>query len=273
MIIKKHRNNNNYCLVHGGLWVRDFTKKFAKEIDINNLIPAEDMQILIENELKNSERLWQKIETENFNHPYVVIVGDGYKFNDKHRLLEEISENICIIGVNQSIDRWQIKKRMNYYVVNNPYNECLSLPKDQKTWPRCIASSRTNPEFIKKYNGLVYLYNPTPNEHFSPSKETDFLIDDYRNPVCAAIHLAYKFEVKKILLLCLDEAYENQRPGAERLENGLWIYPQQRIAHGLVNGCLYWLAKAGIKVGYHCDGPEYKDTTYIKGEEIKTFFK
>lgn len=273
MIIKKQANNE-FCLVQGGLWVRDFTKPFSKQLDINNLIPPHDMMLLIDNELKNSERLWQKVETESFSHANIVIVGDGYHFNEKHRLLETIKEDVAVIGINQTLSRWQINRKMHYYLVNNPYQECLTfLPQQQRVWPRCIASCRTNPEFIKKYNGLVYLYSPSPSENYSPSKDADFLIDDYRNPVCAAIHLAHKFEVKKLLVLCPDEAYDERREGMERLKNNLWMYPQQKIANALMGGSLYWLAKAGVKVGYHGNGPENEGIAYIREGEVSSFFR
>src|SRR5262249_36968102 len=102
---------------------------------------------------------------------------------------------------------------------------CLS---SKKLGARCIASVRTYPEFIKKYEGNVFQYSPVPSENYGGlSTEADYLIDDYRNPVCAAISLAYRWNVKFLLLLFCDSVYAEEKPGMEKLSNGFWSYPQQ----------------------------------------------
>jgi hypothetical protein len=264
-LIKKHKNRNTYYYAGNGLWVRDFTKK-SQPIDINNLITEKDMIIMMNNESTNHTKMLQNIDTEDFSHQDIVIVNNGYGFNNKKLQLDD---KITIIGVHDILKLWNIQRRLNYYVVNDPY-ECLNyLPNHQK-WSKCIASIRTNADFIEKYKGLIYTYTPTPDANYSGLKlDNDYFIDDYRNAICAAIGLSYKFNVKKLLLLYCDEAYDKYRPGTEQV-NGLWIYPQQKIAHNLIDASLYWLRAAGIKTGYHGKGPEYKNAAYI--EDISNFF-
>ncbi|MCX7020075.1 MAG: hypothetical protein NTY46_14015, partial [Candidatus Sumerlaeota bacterium] len=73
-------------------------------------------------------------------------------------------------------------------------------------FPRCIASTRTCREFIKRYKGHIYKYTPVPQENYGYSKQNIlYKIDDYRNPICASIGLTYRFNVKKLLLFCCDE--------------------------------------------------------------------
>jgi len=87
-------------------------------------------------------------------------------------------------------------------VINNPYKEAMNYmsPKNALYFPACIASTRTYHEFVKRYLGNLYLYEPTPETNFGTRKEGHrYFIDDYRNPICAAIGIAYQFGVKKLM--------------------------------------------------------------------------
>ena len=44
---------------------------------------------------------------------------------------------------------------------------------------------------------------------------------------------------QKICLFCCDDSFETFRDGSEKLENGLYQYPQQRTAHGLIDGLFF----------------------------------
>lgn len=273
MKIKKHKNKNEYALSKSGIWVRDFTKPLIKGLDINNLISIPDMQIMLENEIKNYDRLYQKIETEDFTHEKIVIIGDGYNNKDKQKLLDGLPPDVTVIGVNKSFAYWESSRRLNYYVVNNPYEECLFYyPSTVRVWPKCIASTRTNHEFLKNYRGTAYTYNAVADEVYSGARtESSYFVDDYRNPVCAAICLAYRFKVKRLLLLSILDLYEQERPGTES-HNGLWIYPQQTMAQSIIDTNLYWLQKAKINVAYNDSGPDYEFASYINDSEVKGYF-
>lgn len=270
MIKKKHKTE--YYHAGNNLWVRDFTKESLLQIDINDLITIPDMQLMIENELQNKISIIQTIESELLEWPMVVIVSDGFNFVAKQRLLDRLPTDAVIVGVNNIMNLWNTPKRPNFYVINSPYPEATRwLPSRPQPRPRVIASQRTNPEFLKKYSGIIYKYTPTPSEKFSIKPETEWLVDDYRNPICAAISIAFKFKVKKLLLLCCDGSFRDKKEGAEKLPNGLWTYPQQNTANYLVDGCLYWLKKQGIEVRNHSSGPEYKYAPYINESDIPKF--
>lgn len=274
MIIKKHNNKNDYLLSKYGYWVRDFTKPVIKPCDINDMMATnEDVRIIIENEFRNSLKKYQILEDDKI-HENIVIIGDGYKFNESLKLIESLPPDVTIIGVNGAFAKWNIDRRLNYYVVNNPYQECVYYyPQIIKMWPRCIASTRTNPNFLEVYRGVLYLYSPVNSEAYSGvDNQNTFYIDDYRNPVCAAINLSYKFNVKNLMLMSTLEMYEVERPGCDQVKNNLWIYPQQKTAQDLINTNLYWLKKAKINIGYTDSNPDHEFATYISIDNLKRFF-
>ena len=167
---------------------------------------------------------------------------------------------------------------MNYYLVNNPYSECMSfLPTEHRYYPTCISSIRTNPDFILRYRGQKVKYYPTFEKTFSQTaKDARCSIDDYRNPICAAISVAYQMKATKILLFCCDDSFDGERPGAEKLKNGLWTYPQHLLANSLVEGNMYWLSHQPykrIRIGLHSSGPECENLPYINEDSLCNFFE
>ena len=68
------------------------------------------------------------------------------------------------------------------------------------------------------------------------------------------------------------DLYKEERPGTEQTKDGLWVYPQQKMAHSLVDANLYWLQKAKIDIGYNDVGLDYKHATYITTDMIRRFF-
>jgi len=123
MIIKHHLNKNDYCLSKSGHWLRDFTKPIAKPIDINDMSPLEDTKLILENELKNSLRRYSIMEPTFYEK--AIIIGDGYGFEESVKAIEELPPDVVVIGVNKAFARWKSPRNLNYYVVNNPYQDCL----------------------------------------------------------------------------------------------------------------------------------------------------
>jgi len=271
----KTKYKNQYILssLENKIWVRNFTLNEVP-IDINHLLDT-DLKTVLINEIHNDSSQIERIDTNDFNYPNCIIVSDGYKFDQKQNILKDLPSNVTIIGVNDVLKKWSVKKQMNFFVVNNPYKESISqLPITHSYFPRCIASTRTCKEFIKRYKGHIYKYTPVPQENYGYSKQNIlYKIDDYRNPICASIGLTYRFNVKKLLLFCCDESFENERPGAEKLENGLWHYPQHGMLHNIIDANLHWLKTAGTKIGNCSSGLKFKNATYIPEEEIKSFFQ
>lgn len=272
MITRNHPSKNEYCLSNSGHWVRNFTLPIIRPVDINDIVPLEDIKLIVENEFKNSLKKYQDIEYRT--HPNIVIIGDGYGFEDSVKIIETLPPDVVVIGVNKAFAKWQSQRRLNYYVVNNPYQECLFYyPQIITSWPTCIASTRTNAHFLEVYQGQLEIYYPTTGEVYSgPYDVPTTTIDDYRNPICAAIGLAYKFKVKKLALMSTLETYEKERPGSYSIKDGLWIYPQQKVALDLIDANLYWMQKAKINVAYTNSGLDYEFATYINLDDLKGFF-
>lgn len=279
-IVKKHPNGNQYLLSEHGKWVRNFTLDGKIYHDLNNTIEHKDHFRFLENEISNASLRLSWIDTEKNYHPNIVIVSDGYDFNNRHQFLNSLPKDITIIGVNGALAKWNnLQRSLNYYVVNNPYEECMKyFPRRLKNFPKCIASVRTYHEFLKIYRGTKYKYYPVNESNFTSigAKEVEWQIDDYRNPICAAIGLAYHFGVENLLLYCCDDSFADERASSEKLENGLYLYPQQAVANGIIDANLYWLGSQPynqVNVGNYSSGPNLLNARNInKTEDILDFF-
>lgn len=269
-MIKKHKNKNNYFLTKSSLWVRDFTSSAHPE-DINKLTTSKDYDLILKNEMKNATLNIASIDSEMVYSPNIIIVSDGFEFEKKQHLLKNVKATI--IGTNRSLAKWKAGK-MDWYLANNPYSSCLSyLPTSHNYYPRCIVSNRTHSEFIVKYRsrlGVINRYTPTKDKNFSSSyfPRPVYHLDDYRNPLCAAISLAYRWQVQKLLLFCCDDVFSDERSGAQKIKDN-WMYPQHEIAKDLIDGNLFWLSQIGVKIGNY-SAVDYDNATYE--EDIINFF-
>jgi hypothetical protein len=223
----------------------------------------------------------------------VVIISDGYNFRWKHLVLAKMPKDVFIIAVNRAMGNWKLmtpqvpeefRKPINAYVVNNPYQECVSyLPSSESPYyPTCIASTRTNHRFVERYMGNLYVYDPVIENSFGQEMQARWSVDDYRNPVCAAIGLAYRFGVKRLMLVSCDDSFDERRDFAIQLPNGLWTYPQQNRAHEIIDANLYWLThqekempeEEEVVVADWSDGLKYANARYISTEqEAMSFFR
>lgn len=279
--IKVYKDGNEYIRTNQNMWVRNFTKINCQSIDLNKTYNSQDYFVFLKNEIQNNMQKYLWIHNENISHEKILIVCDGYGFDKKQKLLAQIPKDVTIIGVLGSLARWPVNNRlMNYYVVNNPYSDCLKYfgKRHIRHFPKCIASIKTNSDFLSNYRGNIYKYMPVYESSYSSrfQKEASVQIDDYRNPICAAIQLAYMFNPQKIFLLGCDDSFDNERPGAEKLENGLYQYPQQRTAHELIDAKLFWiktLVYQEINLYYNSNGLKFENATYIDEEEILSILK
>lgn len=276
-VIKKHRNKNYYVLTPNGMWVRDISRSAVPE-DINFLVRPSDYDLVLANEMRNATFRLAGIDAETVFAPNVVIVSDGYEFAKRQEVLQSLPQDlVTVIGTNRSLAKWGRFRRLDWYVVNNPYPECMTYLPGHSYYPRCVASTRTNPEFVSRYRsrlGVMYKYLPVPDERFRSNyhQQPLYYVDDYRNPICAAISLAARWEVQRLLLFCCDDSFADERPGAEKLPNGCFTYPQHRVSHGLVSGLLYWLQQRGVKIANCSSGPEIENVQYINDNEMLSFF-
>ena len=281
MRFKKYKNNE-YLLTEDGIWVRDICQTNSTCVDLNSLSNDSDHRLFLANELGNRKQGFGHFETDNSHNPNVVIVSDGFRFSERQGMLASLSrKDVAIIGVNRSLANWQLlgenplKRAMNWYLVNNPYAECRKfLPTTHRYFPKCIASNRTSLEFTKRYEGNTYLYAPVPSKHYSgPTPDSMPFVDDYRNPICAAIGVAWSMGAKKLMLFCCDDTFEDERPGAMQLENGFWSYPQQQTSRRVIDGLSYWLKREGVEIADCSHGTKLENAVYISEEEdMKEFF-
>lgn len=269
MIIRK-LNNQKYINA-SGIWVRDFTKFSNNYYDINNLIKKEDYSLLLDNEINNNKV--QELDLKRYRFKKIVIISDGFNFKINFEKLKDLPDDVAIIGVNGVLQHWNFKKPINFYVINNPYKEAMSfLPRKNKYYPSCIISNRTNKDFISNYHGMCFKYCPPPQKNFGSIRTGQtFYIDDYRNSICASIALSYHFGVEKLLLFCCDEMYNELKDGTSKIGD-YYMFPQQRLAHEIIDANLYWLINKEenpIKTGYFGD-TDYVNAQYI--ENIREYF-
>ena len=189
--------------------------------------------------------------------PKGIKASKGYNFLENQKVLADLPKNVIVIGTNRTLANWKLvgektdkKRAMNYYVVNNPFEECNNfLPKKHKYFPKCIASSRTNSNFLEDYRGEKYLYQPMYDSYYNTSLSNEsFKIDDYRNPICAAVTIAYWLKAKKIALLCCDGSFEKNMAGSIKLENGLYTHPQHITCQQILDTMFYWLSTKNIEI-------------------------
>lgn len=279
----KQKYKNDYILSSNDhpIWVRNFTQQNYLPLDINRLFMSSDKLIILNNEMKNNSLQMQNIDDMNIKHTKCIIVSDGYNFEKKQDILMNLPKDVAVLVVNEALKKWNIKNNVtiNYFIVNNPYKDSSlsQIPTKHRYFPMCIMSSRTYYEFPKRYKGYTVKYIPVQQEDYQTKfhQATAYQIDDYRNPVCAAINLAFHFGVQKLLLFCCDDVFEEKRPGAEKLKNDLWMYPPQRIAHDIIDANCYWLTHQDqpIEIKNHSSGPEYKNIEYISEDNIIGYFK
>jgi len=278
MRIKTTYSSNEYIRA-GDVWVRNFTKKGIAPISISHMYDKSDYPNLLRNEERNRKRA--RISEEKIIFHKVVVVSDGYDFANRHQLLSKLPPDVCILTINGALKGWKLmgpkvdpqsQRSINAHIVNNPYREVLTdLPERQSPYfPVCVGSIRANHEFYERYRGDVYVYQPTPERVFGYEKNEAYFIDDYRNPVCAAIGLSFQFDVRKLLLLCCDASFTEKKDQAVQLENGLWTYPQHLRSKEIIDANLYWLTHQEgreVVVADYSSGGNYTNAVYISSEQ------
>lgn len=282
-MIKKHKNKNDYWMEQG-VFVRDLTKENVMPLDINDLNQEKDYSLFLENENTNHFKKYVVLDHETISHSKIIIISDGFEFDEVHKQLYKFKKDITIIAVNGALKKWKLvgkncpeaeKRAIGYYVVNNPYVECMwFLPREHSYYPKCIASTRTNHNFLSKYQGLKYVYNSVQDKKYSGVSSNGYRhFDDYRNPICAALSLAYSFNAKKIALLSCDEVYQDEKPGMIKSENNLYCYPQQIKSNLFIDGMCYWLNKENIKIVHNSIGIKLNNSEYINIDNLIDFFE
>lgn len=238
--VKKHKNRNEYFKVED-YWVRNFAKEDVDKRDLNKLYDDAEYKEIVLNEVRNNKLNHPNLASENLAYDSMLIVSDGYNFDEHKDSILEVSDSTCVISVNQALRLWKSAVFPQYYLACNTTQSAMSLL-PTKIFPKLIASKRTYHDFVKKYKNVVYYYDPVPDFTYqSPfTKDSLLLVDDYRNPICAAIGVAYHLRVSKIFLAYCSHAFKEHRDGTVKVAENTYQYPQQQLADQLVDASLFW---------------------------------
>lgn len=277
--IRNHHSGNQYALTDDKkIWVRDFGINHASALDLNNLYLEHEISTIINNEIINSYHKNSTYEPENLFDKTVFIVSDGFEFEKTLDLINYVNiRNPYIILTNNSLKLWNKNKYLpSLFVINNPYKDCLSSI-NKRIFPRLLASTKTYPEFFKNYNygAGLYVYHSTPHKNYQAPIKNDYSkhIDDYRNPICAALINCYYGNAKNIYLMSCSDGYKENKNGAI-LKNNMYQYPQQILADEIINANIFWFMKnkPETKIKYFGIDKSFYYASYINEEEFKEDF-
>lgn len=240
LTFRKHPNQNEYLKCEN-YWIRNFAGTNVNPVDVNKFFRQEEVSYLVDNEVRNSNHRYPVLEPELFNRfKDVLIVGDGLGF-DQHKLFKMARPNLCCITVNSAARFWQASLPIEFLIVNNPSSTAMNgLP--IRNHPKLIANRKTHYPFIKNYKNIIYLYDSVADEEYqtSMSKNSDLHLDDYRNPICAAISLAHKYCKGNLYLAFCSSGYPEEKDGAIKVDENFYQYPAQKTADSIVDGNLFW---------------------------------
>lgn len=276
---KKLPNGQEYLRV-AQEWIAD-PFLCAKAIDYSK-IGWEDQSVFIANEIENEKLKRPLIDSEVFHFDKVVIVSDGFDFKKSHELLSQLSNNVAILCINGALAGWKLvgescpyekRKAIDYYVINNPYEESMSFfPKNHRYFCKCICSVRTNPDFIKGYvanRGDVFFYCPSRNQRFAGLNwKSKWTITDYRNPIAAAIEIAARGGASQITLFSCDDSYETKLPGMVEIRPSYYAYPHHIHVGNVLDGISSILSKYDIQVNDYSKGISYQSINNINEKEF-----
>lgn len=271
---------HRYALSPGGIWVRDFVSTKQTGPDISNITKVEERGVLLLNRILNRAAKPNVQDMNPKKRPKVLVVSDGLGFKDIGPVLEGLPKDVYVIGVNRALSKWGADWRpMNLFLANSPYQDAMRMlwKHRNKPWPPCLVSSRVFPGFLEAYEGPLFLYEPACEENFAWRVESGCLrLDDYRNPVCAAVCLAERCLVDRLAFLCCDDSFREERAGSVPAREGHWCYPAQIVAHGVIDSMLGWMescGREGVRFADSSHGPEYTHANYIPKEALAAFFQ
>ena len=273
--VKNLNQGNQYLNVEKNTWVRDFTLNHVLPIDINNLIQEEEIKTFISNELINNTLKFPKFETKDLSNKNVFIVSDGFGFDDINDILQNINiKNKFIILTNNSLKKWNnFNVLPDLFVENNPYKNALNNI-NSKIFPNCLLSNRIYPEFVKMYKYKnINFYNPTPSSKFNSTSENEIsnYLDDYRNPICAAINYCFLCNVENIHLLYCSEGMVKEKSASLLHNDGIhYQYYQNKLSDKIINGMIFWYRKnkKNSNIFYHGLDKSIKFGSYIQKEDL-----
>lgn len=274
IFIKQHKNKNEYLLTKDNIWIRNFTKTNCLAKDINNLYEKSEIEILLQNEINNQRTNYIDLFSENIANKKVLIISDGFGYNQTNYWINNIPKDVKIMCVHGSLRFWKNQRLPNYYTFTNPFDSSIIFYPEQ-FFPFMITSTRANHKFISKWKNNIYVYKATPDEYYesSMSYNSPNYIDEYRNAIAASIHICYLMGAEKICLAYPIDAYKEERPATVQMGNA-HVYPQQLISANIIDAMLFWykINKPSCKFSYCGIENLLLFAKYVKEESIYRFF-
>ena len=252
--IWEHPNKNDYVLVDPNIWVRNFTKNVASAYDINNLYNDNEFELLLNNEMAASFCNVPYLSNPLTKNKNAIILNNGYGYKEAKEIIESSErEKHYIICLNNTFKMWSNIKRMpDLFIVNNPYADCLSQIPLKTEGTQCICSTRTNMNFYENYKGYIFKYASTENQNFVSGKlpATVTKLDEYRNPVCSAIHFCWLNNIQNILLIGCTVGTSDEREGTQK-HGEFYKLPAQIQSDKIIDSMMMWY-KLGNKDSTLC---------------------
>jgi hypothetical protein len=245
LVVKRHLNRNEYLQVEN-YWVRNFNASDVTPVDINNFFDEFETTKILNNEIQNTKFSFQLITQDMTQIENLIVISDGYGFR-QHDQLKNLKSNVGILVLNHAMRFWESPVFPTFMLMNNSTEQAMScMPLE--SMPQLITSRRTWSPFLRKYENNIYTYDPTPDENYQSiaSKDSSVFLDEYRNPVCAAISFANFLKIKNLFLAFCSYAYSENRPGTNKVDENAYQYPQQTLADRLIDANLFWY-KFGAK--------------------------
>ena len=267
--VKRHKNRNEYALTEN-FWVRNFNSPDVKPTDVNRLFEENELKNVLDNEIKNSKMGIPVLTKDLANIENLIIVSDGFRFNE-HKKIIKLKENFKILVLNHAMRFWESPQFPSFMLMNNSTDMAMSaMPLGQM--PQLIVSRRTYHQFLRAYQNNMYLYDPVPDEYYqsSTAKDSPAYLDDYRNPICAAISFANFINVRNIFLFGCSYSYGQNRPGTIQVAENAFQYPQQQLGDKIIDLNLFWYKFGNKNRQIFHVGLEnsYKFSKYLRFEDF-----
>lgn len=274
LLFNNHRNQNEYILNKNNLWIRNFGKQNCIPKDINNLFGEEEIQILLSNEVNNSNPNHIDLFSEFITVPKILIISDGFGFDSQKEWIKNIPDDVKIICVHGTLRFWDSERLPDYYVLTNPFENALQFF-PEKYFPFLIASSRANPSFISNFQNLKFIYNSTPDQNYeSPiSHNSSKYVDEYRNAIAASLCIAYFMKAEKICLAYPIDAYKEFRETTIKYDDA-YVYPQQIMSANIIDSMIFWYRynRLNTKIVYTGVKNCMLFSKYVYEEDVINFF-
>lgn len=258
MLLKKHKTGLEYLKFPDGTAVSNPFSRH-QSIDVGDKPSLEDIRLIINNSLANhSLRGGMRLELPLISKKPVAIFSDGVDFIENHEELLEKLNGWLIVGTNGVLKKWKSKRKPDYYLCINPFEDCLlDIPDIGIFRPPLLASLKCNSNFIKSYDRTVYFFAPPGSREYQvPNLKKLTIIEDYRTPIGCAISVFARAGVDKTLIAFGDESFNQNRSGSVGNRDGTFCYSPQKKVNKIIDGLGYWLKQQKKELFYFGRGME-----------------